>query len=71
LKHYPRIILLLADGVTITAIAATVGVSRQFVYKWAQRFMQAGLAGLEEQPGRGGHRRPQPLPHYRRDMYVG
>jgi DNA-binding NarL/FixJ family response regulator len=28
-----RIVLLLADGMTITAIAATVGISRRFVYK--------------------------------------
>ena len=34
-----RIILLLADGVTISDIAATVGISRRFVYKWAQRFL--------------------------------
>jgi len=31
-----RILLLLADGVTITDVAATVGVSRRFVYKWVQ-----------------------------------
>jgi transposase-like protein len=34
-----RMILLLADGVPITAIAATVGLSRRHVYKWAQRFL--------------------------------
>ena len=51
-----RIILLLADGVPITAIAATAGISRRFVYKWAQRFLEQGLAGLADQPGRG-HRR--------------
>jgi transposase-like protein len=51
-----RIILLLADGVPITAIAATVGISRRFIYKWARRFLEQGLAGLADQPGRG-HRR--------------
>jgi hypothetical protein len=51
-----RILLLLADGVTITAIAATVGISRRFVYKWAQRFLQEGLAGLADKPGRGHQR---------------
>ena len=35
-----RIILLLADGVPISDIAATVGISRRFVYKWAQRFLE-------------------------------
>src|ERR671930_1203923 len=51
-----RIIILLADGVTITDIAATVGISRRFVYKWARRFLQEGLAGLADKPGRGHHR---------------
>jgi len=48
-----RIILLLADGVTITDIAATVGMSRRHVYKWGQRFVQHGLEGLQDKPGRG------------------
>jgi CRP-like cAMP-binding protein len=55
-----RIILLLADGVTITDIAATVGISRRHVYKWIQRFVQDGLVGLEDKPGRGRRRRPMP-----------
>ena len=45
-----RIILLLADGMTITDIAATVGMSRQHVYKWVRRFVQHGLEGLHSQP---------------------
>jgi hypothetical protein len=64
-----RIILLLADGVPITDIAATVGIGRRHAYKWIQRFVQEGLAGLEDKPGRGGyHRRPPALrerPHSR------
>ncbi len=51
-----RIILLLADGVTISDIAATVGISRRFVYKWAQRFLEQGLEGLADKPGRGSRR---------------
>ena len=43
-----RLLLLLADGMTITAAAATVGVSRHFVYKWIQRFLQQGLEGLQD-----------------------
>jgi transposase len=43
-------ILLLADGVTITDIAATVGMSRRHTYKWIQRFVQEGLEGLEDKP---------------------
>jgi DNA invertase Pin-like site-specific DNA recombinase len=53
-----RIILLLADGVPISHIARTVGISRRFVYKWVRRFQQEGLEGLTDKPGRG--RRPGP-----------
>ena len=48
-----RMILLLAEGRSITAIAATVGISRRFVYKWAQRFLAQGVEGLANKPGRG------------------
>ena len=66
-----RIILLLAEGVTITTIAATVGLSRHHTYKWIQRFMQEGLAGLENKPGRGRRREPLQPPQAQRDMDVG
>ena len=56
-----RIILLVADGVTITDIAATVGISRRFVYKWVQRFLLAGMEGLADKLGRG-YRRMLPPP---------
>ena len=52
-----RIILQLADGIPITHIAKTVGISRRFVYKWAKRFLQDGLEGLADKPGRGTGRR--------------
>jgi hypothetical protein len=55
-----RIILLLADGMTITDIAATVGLSRRHTYKWIRRFVQERLEGLHEKPGPG--RRHEPLP---------
>jgi len=43
-----RIVLLLTEGMTITDIATTVGISRRFVYKWVQRFVQEGLEGLHD-----------------------
>jgi transposase len=43
--------------VTITDIAATVGISRRFVYKWAQQFVEQGVEGLADQLGRGSQRR--------------
>jgi transposase-like protein len=55
-----RLLLLLADGMTITEAAATVGLSRRHSYKWIRRFMQEGLEGLYEKLG-VGHRR-EPLP---------
>jgi CRP-like cAMP-binding protein len=60
LARRARILLLLADGMTITDIAATVGLSRPHTYKWIQRFVQEGLEGLEDKPGRGRHRGPRP-----------
>jgi CRP-like cAMP-binding protein len=45
-----RIILLLAAGVTITDVAATVGLSRKHIYKWIQRFVQEGVEGLTGRP---------------------
>jgi biotin operon repressor len=53
-----RIILLMADGVPISDIAATVGISRRFVYKWVQRFLEQGLEGLADKHGRGRQRVP-------------
>ena len=51
-----RIILQLVDGVPVSHIATTVGISRRFVYKWLQRFMHDGIDGLADKAGRG-HRR--------------
>ena len=66
-----RIILLVADGMHISDIAKTVGISRRFVYKWTQRFLQAGLEGLADQPGRGrwrASRQQTQTPSHDRDV---
>ena len=55
-----RIILLIADRMPISHIAATVGISRHFIYKWVQRFLAERLAGLDDKPGRGQWRVPSP-----------
>ena len=55
-----RMILLLADKVSISDIALTVGISRRFVYKWVRRFLAQGIEGLADKPGRGF--RPGGLP---------
>jgi Helix-turn-helix domain len=56
-----RMLLLVAAGVPITHVAATVGISRPFVYRWVQRFLTQGLAGLADKPGRGFRRVSSPL----------
>jgi transposase-like protein len=54
LARHGRIILLLADGMTITDTAAAVGMSRRHVYKWIHRFMQDGVEGLTDRLQRRG-----------------
>ena len=49
-----RMILLLADGMPISHIADTVGISRPLVYKWTKRFLEEGVEGLADRPSRGG-----------------
>jgi hypothetical protein len=46
-----RIILLVADRIPIAHVAATVGMSRRFVYKWVQRFLTQGGRGIGRQIG--------------------
>jgi Winged helix-turn helix len=67
LARRARMLLLLADGMTITDAAATVGLSRWHSYKWIRRFVQEGLAGLEDKPNPG--RRLRQVPHDLRDQY--
>jgi transposase len=50
----------MADGVPITDVAATVGISRRFVYKWVQRFLEQGMEGLADKPRPGYQRVPRP-----------
>src|SRR5262245_247231 len=54
-----RLLLLLADEMTITDAAATVDLSRQHTYKWIRRFVQEGLENLADKPERGSHRVPR------------
>jgi len=62
LARRARLLLLLADGMTITEAAATVGLSRRHTYKWIQRFVQEGLEGLADKPGRGQQPGPRQYP---------
>lgn len=45
-----RIVLLAADGLDTTAIAATLGIARGTARSWRARFVAQGLAGLADRP---------------------
>ena len=60
LAQRARILLLAADGLSNTEIAALVGVSRPTVITWRARYASSGLEGLEDQPRSG---RPRTVDH--------
>jgi hypothetical protein len=59
-----RTILMLADGVSQVEVARRVGLRRRIVRKWAERFVDRGLLGLEDAPRSG---RPPRFPPDRGD----
>lgn len=59
LAQRARIVLLAADGLPIRQIAPTVGVDRNVVRRWLDRFRAEGLAGLPDRPRSG---RPRVFP---------
>jgi len=52
-RRRAQIIVLAAEGRSQQAIAAEVGVTRVTVGHWCRRFVEQGLAGLADAPGRG------------------
>jgi len=48
-----RLILMLADGQTLGGTAEIVGLTVRNARKWALRFLERGIQGLEDKPGRG------------------
>jgi hypothetical protein len=48
-----KIVLLAAEGLQNSQIAGRLGLPRQIVSKWRQRFYRKRLAGLESLPRRG------------------
>lgn len=48
-----RIILLLAEGRTVSSVARQVSKQRRIVAKWGNRFVKKGLEGLQDESGRG------------------
>jgi transposase len=54
-----EIVLARIDGLSVTAAAERLGTTPKRVSMWTKRFEEEGLAGLEDQPGRG---RPPSIP---------
>jgi transposase len=48
-----KIILLRAEGLSLSAIARRLELGRRIVRKWVQRFLNQRMAGLADKPGRG------------------
>ena len=48
-----RIVLLAADGVALDRIARDLGVQRNVVRTWIDRYRVGGVAGLEDRPRTG------------------
>src|SRR5919106_6738578 len=60
LARRARIVLLAADGLSNTAIADRVGVSRPTVIGWRERYRASGIVGLADEPRSG---RPRSIDH--------
>jgi hypothetical protein len=48
-----RIILMRADGASISHISRAVDIRRRFIYKWLARFRTDGIDGLYDKAGQG------------------
>src|SRR5262245_14376425 len=60
LAQRARVVLLAADGVSNTAIARQVVLSRPKVIRWRQRYERGGIGGLSDAPRSG---RPREIDH--------
>lgn len=48
-----RVILAVAEGMSLVATAREVGMTEKHVRKWLKRFLEDGCEGLGDRPGRG------------------
>jgi transposase len=56
-----KLVLLLAEGHTLSEVGRRVGLARRIVRKWACRFVRKRLTGLEDAPRSGRPARFCPL----------
>jgi transposase len=57
-QRYQAVLAVREDGLSVTDVAAKVGVSRQTLHGWLNRYAEGGLAGLAELS-----HRPRSCPH--------
>src|SRR5688500_14519765 len=57
LAQRARVVLLACEGIWNTRLAARVGVTRPTVLHWRGRYLEGGLAGLDDRPRSGRPRR--------------
>jgi len=57
-QRYRAVLEVLNEGVSVTEVAARLGVTRQSVHRWLRRYAAQGLAGLAD-----GSTRPGSCPH--------
>ena len=48
-----QVILMVADGVSLSAVSRKVGLARRIVRKWAERFVRKRFVGLADAPRSG------------------
>lgn len=48
-----QIILLIADKMPLAHISQKLGIKRDKIAKWGKRFLEMGIDGLDDKPGRG------------------
>ena len=57
-QRYEAVRAVIADGETVTGVAARFGVARKTVHRWLAKYEAGGLAGLAD-----GSHRPRSCPH--------
>ncbi len=53
-----RIVLMWAEGAGVTAIVRATGKTKRTVYRWRERYLERGVAGLERDASRPGRKPP-------------
>lgn len=53
-----RIVLMWAEGAGVTAIVRSTGKTKRTAYRWRERYLERGIAGLERDASRPGRKPP-------------